>query len=118
MIKQEIVSYENAGKTFKGVVFYDDKTQENRPNQGGTQLFNQKENISIQKRDGDRDNNRWWVPSSGNTAGFTALGATDTLDRMKVSESYDKNINTERIAPDILNAFRDNPYTHSLTYSV
>jgi hypothetical protein len=91
------------------------KTQLNRPNQGGTQLFNQKENISIQKRDGDRDNNRWWVPSSGNTAGFTALGATDTLDRMKVSESYDKNINTERIAPEILNAFKSNPYTQSLS---
>lgn len=91
------------------------KTQINRPNQGGTQIFNQKENISIQKRDGDRDNNRWWVPSSGNTAGFTALGATDTLDRMKVSESYDKNINTERIAPEILNAFKSNPYTQSLS---
>jgi hypothetical protein len=91
------------------------KTQLNRPNQGGTQMFNQKENISIQKRDGDRDNNRWWVPSSGNTAGFTALGATDTLDRMKVSESYDKNINTERIAPEILNAFKSNPYTQSLS---
>ena len=91
------------------------KTQENRPNQGGTQLFNQKENISIQKRDGDRDNNRWWVPSSGPTAGYTAIGSSDTLDRMKVSESYNQNVNTDRISPDILNAFKSNPYTQSLS---
>ena len=91
------------------------KTQELRPNQGGTQIFNQKDNISIHKRDGDRDNNRWWVPSSSDTAGFTARGATETLDRMKVSETYDKNINTERIQPDILSAFKSNPYTQSLS---
>ena len=91
------------------------KTQTNRPNQGGMQLFTQTDNISIQKRDGDRDNNRWWVPSSGGTAGFTARGATENLDRMKVTESYDQNINTDRIAPEILNAFKSNPYTQSLS---
>ena len=91
------------------------KTQINRPNQGGTQMFSQTDNISIQKRDGDRDNNRWWVPSAGNTAGFTARASTENLDRMKVSESYDKNINTDRIAPEILNAFKSNPYTQSLS---
>jgi hypothetical protein len=91
------------------------KTQVNRPNQGGTQIFNQKDNINIHRRDGDRDNNRWWVPSSGNTAGFTARASTENLDRMKVSESYDKNINTDRIAPEILNAFKSNPYTQSLS---
>jgi hypothetical protein len=91
------------------------KTQVNRPNQGGTQIFSQKDNISIHRRDSDRDNNRWWVPSSGNTAGFTARASTENLDRMKVSESYDQNINTDRIAPDILNAFKTNPYTQSLS---
>ena len=91
------------------------KTQVNRPNQGGTQIFSQKDNISIHRRDSDRDNNRWWVPSSGNTAGFTARASTETLDRMKVSESYDQNINTDRIAPEILNAFKNNPYTQSLS---
>jgi hypothetical protein len=91
------------------------KTQPNRPNQGGTQMFNQKDNINIHKLDGDRDNNRWWVPSSGPTAGYTSIGATATLDRMKVSESYDQNVNTDRIAPEILNAFKNNPYTQSLS---
>ena len=91
------------------------KTQENRPNQGGTQMFNQNENISIHRRDADRNNNRWWVPSSGPTAGFTARSSTENIDRVKVSESYDKQINTDRISPDILNAFKSNPYTQSLS---
>jgi hypothetical protein len=91
------------------------KTQENRPNQGGTQMFNQHDNISIQKRDGDRDNNRWWVPSSGNTAGVTIRAPDDTIDRVKVSQGYNQNINTDRIAPDILSAFKNNPYTQSLS---
>jgi hypothetical protein len=104
-------SYEAEYKQHNNV----NKTYENRPNQGGTQIFNQKENIVIHRRDEDRDNNRWWVPSSGGTAGFTARGATDSLDRMKVSEGYDQNINTDRIAPEILNAFKSNPYTQSLS---
>jgi hypothetical protein len=91
------------------------KTQENRPNQGGTQMFNQINNIKIDKRDSDRDNNRWWVPSSGNTAGFTARASTENIDRVKVSESYDQNVNTDRISPEILSAFKSNPYTQSLS---
>jgi len=91
------------------------KTQEIHPNQGGTQMFNQVENISIHKRDGDRDNNRWWVPSSGGTAGITARGVVENIDRVKVSQSYDQNVNNDRIAPELLNAFKSNPYTQSLT---
>ena len=91
------------------------KTQELRPNQGGTQMFNQQENISIQKRDGDRDNNRWWVPSSSNTAGITAPAMHENYGRVKVSETYNQQVNTDRIAPEILNAFKSNPYTQSLT---
>ena len=91
------------------------KTQVNRPNQGGTQMFNQNDNITISKRDGDRDNNRWWVPSSGGTAGITAIATNDNIGRVKVSESYDQNINTDRIAPELLSAFKTNPYTQSLS---
>jgi hypothetical protein len=104
-------SYEAEYKQHNNV----NKTQENRPNQGGTQMFNQNDNIKIHKRDDDRNNNRWWVPSSGNTAGFTARASTENIDRVKVSESYDKNVNTDRISPEILNAFKSNPYTQSLT---
>ena len=91
------------------------KTQELRPNHGGTQIFNQNDNITIHKRDDDRNNNRWWVPSAGNTAGVTARGALENLDRVKVSQGYNQTMNTDRIAPDILNAFKSNPYTQSLS---
>jgi len=92
------------------------KTQENRPNQGGMQIFNQKDNISIHRRDTDRDNNRMWVPSSGNTAGLTIRAPNENIDRVKVSQGYNQDaINTDRIAPDILNAFKNNPYTQSLS---
>jgi hypothetical protein len=91
------------------------KTYENRPNQGGTQIFNQKTNINIHRQDGDRDNNRWWVPSSGNSAGITAPAAPENYSRVKVSQGYDNSINTDRISPEILNAFKNNPYTQSLS---
>jgi len=91
------------------------KTQVTRPNQGGIQIFNQNDNISIQKRDGDRNNNRWFVPSSGNTAGVTIRADPVPIDRVKVSQGYNQNVNTDRIAPDILNAFKSNPYTQSLS---
>jgi len=92
------------------------KTHVNRPNQGGTQMFNQNDNISISKRDADRDNNRLWVPSSvGNTSNIPSRAMNDNIGRVKVSESYDQNINTDRIAPELLNAFKNNPYTQSLT---
>ena len=90
------------------------KTYESRPNPGGTPIFNQVENITIQKRDNDRNNNRWWIPSSGNTAGVTMRAPSDNLDRIKVSQGYNQNMNTDRIAPDILSAFKSNPYTQSL----
>ena len=60
-------------------------------------------------------NNRWWVPSSGGTAGITARGVVENIDRVKVSQSYDQNVNNDRIAPELLNAFKNNPYTQSLT---
>jgi hypothetical protein len=91
------------------------KTYESRPNPGGVPIFNQIENITIQKRDFDRNNNRMWVPSSGNTAGVTMRAIPDNLDRVKVSQGYNQDsINTDRISPDILNAFKSNPYTQSL----
>jgi hypothetical protein len=92
------------------------KTQVNRPNQGGMQIFNQNDNISIQKRDADRNNNRFMSPSSGNTAGVTLRANVEDLGRVKMSQGYNQDsINTDRIAPDILNAFKNNPYTQSLS---
>jgi hypothetical protein len=90
------------------------KTYENRPNQGGTQIFNQhdqQENISISRRDSDRNNHRMYAPA----VGHSIIPSTDTYGKINVPQSYDSTLNTERINPDILSAFKNNPYTQSLT---
>ena len=89
------------------------KTYLNRPNQGGTQIFNQTDNIKIDKVDCDRENNRLWVRGSGPTVA-TASPAPETYGKFNARQYYDENINCERIQPDILNAFKENPYTQSL----
>lgn len=85
-----------------------------RTNHGNTQIFNQNTNISIAKVDADRNNNRMWAP-----AATTPIGPNkETYGKINVPQYYNQCIGCERIEPDILNAFRANPYTHSLTNSV
>ena len=92
------------------------KTFLNHPNQGGMALLANEENINVKRNDCDRNNNRWWVRSSGNSAGITAPPSAETFGNEKVSFVYDDaKFNQERINPDILNAFKNNPYTHSLS---
>jgi hypothetical protein len=112
----------NAGPTVQtGPTTYDaayrqrnnvNKTYENRPNQGGTQMFNQNENISIQRLDSDRNNNRMWVKNGG----IYTPPTMDTHGKLSGNmnlKSVDSH-NFERINPDILTAFKSNPYTQSL----
>jgi hypothetical protein len=85
----------------------------NRPNQGGTQMFNQEMNISC-KDDCDRFNNRVnpaYSKLSSIPPSIATYGALNAPQQIK-------NIGCDRIQPDILNAFKSNPYTHSLTTSV
>jgi len=92
------------------------KTYLNRPNQGGTQIFNQEDHIHINKIDSDRNNNRWWVPSSGNAAGITNPPAMEVVGQVKKTQQYDDyRMNADRMNPDILQAFKQNPYTQSLS---
>ena len=88
---------------------------QNRSNQGGTQIFNQNENVLISKSDNDRNNNRMWVPSNANA--IPPSGQTyGKLDQP--SAYFEEKTNYNRINPDLLNAFKQNPYTHSLNNSV
>lgn len=100
------MSYESAYKQHNNV----NKTYPNRPNQGGTQIFNQNDNISIQRRDADRNNNRTFVPNSGPFA----LPSVETHGKITGGQIYNENFNCERMNPDILTAFKNNPYTQSL----
>ena len=53
---------------------------------------------------------------------FSKLSAlppsVQTYGSINMPQQYNENINCDRIQPDILNAFKNNPYTHSLTTSV
>jgi hypothetical protein len=92
------------------------KTYPNRPNQGNMGLMSTEQNIHINKLDCDRNNNRWWVPSSGNVAGITNPPSKENYGSMHVSYQYeDYKMNAERMNPDILQAFKSNPYTQSLS---
>lgn len=85
------------------------KTYESRPNPGGTQIFNEKQNISIQRKDTDRNNNRMWAPNVGSST----IPSKETYGR-QIAPTYDNRQNDERINPNLLNAFKENPYTQSL----
>ena len=86
----------------------------NRPNQGGTQIFNQQMNVNTYRDDANRYDNRLFTPSS-----IIPLPAgKDQIGKFNTPQTYDEGkIGCERISPDLLDAFRQNPYTHSLTTS-
>jgi hypothetical protein len=86
----------------------------NRPNQGGTQIFNQQMNIHC-KDDCDRFSGRV-------NPAFSKLSAlppsVQTYGAIHAPQYYNESASCDRINPDILSAFKNNPYTHSLTSSV
>jgi hypothetical protein len=90
-------------------------TIDNRPNIGGTQVFNQYMNMECNKQDCTRYDYR--VNPAGSILS-TAAPSVQTYGRVSNKQTYNENINCERIQPDLLMAFRSNPYTHSLTTSV
>jgi hypothetical protein len=86
----------------------------NRSNQGGTQIFNQQMNLTTIKSDSDRFDGRVNPAIS-----VTPLPpSAQTYGQINVPQYYNECAGCDRIQPDILNAFRNNPYTHSLTTSV
>ena len=87
------------------------KSYKNRPNQGGTQIFNQQTNIQISRKDSDRDNNRMWVTNGGPNA----IPSRETHGHVNPGQTYnDEKQNCDRLNPDLLSAFKSNPYTKSL----
>lgn len=87
----------------------------NRPNVGGTQVFNQYMNVECNKQDTTRYDCR--VNPAGSVLA-SAPPSKEYYGKVSSRQQYNENINCERIEPDILMAFRSNPYTHSLTTSV
>ena len=88
------------------------QTINNRANQGGTQIFNQQMNMSINKSDSDRLDGRV-------NPAFSRLSAmppsTQTYGAIHAPQYYNECAGCDRINPDILTAFKNNPYTQSLS---
>jgi hypothetical protein len=90
-------------------------TIDNRPNQGGTQMFNQQMNLTTIKSDSDRLDGRV-NPAYSNVS--QRPPSVNTYGAIKAPQYYNECIGCDRIQPDILDAFRSNPYTFSLTNAV
>ena len=90
------------------------QTIANRANQGGTQMFNQQMNVSLSKQDTNCVDNRPFGPSSV----IHKPIAKENYGQYNPPQGLDMSMQAQRNTPDILNAFRSNPYTQSLSTSV
>ena len=90
------------------------QTIHNRMNTGNTNLFNANINVSHCKNDSNCNDGRWFTP----TAAIPLPPSKENYGAMHTPQYYNECYNCDRIAPDLLTAFRSNPYTHSLTSSV
>jgi hypothetical protein len=91
-----------------------EKSIAGRINQGNSKNFNNNINISMSKLDSDRNNNRLWAPQAVVPNG----PSVQTYGKANMPQYYDNCIGCERIEPSLLDAFKQNPYTHSLTNAV
>tara|TARA_E500000178_G_scaffold290595_1_gene294113 strand:- start:793 stop:2010 length:1218 start_codon:yes stop_codon:yes gene_type:complete len=87
------------------------KTYESRTNQGNMGLFNNENNISINRNDNLLENNRSNI-INGN---INVIPSSEFIGQMNGIQSYDQNFNNSRIDESLLNAFKSNPYTKSLS---
>ncbi len=82
---------------------------------GGIAMFNHNENINIKRPDKNNDVCPW---SAGASAGSGLGGMPPSANQFgklsKMPQNYQESIYCERIQPDILDAFKRNPYTQSL----
>jgi hypothetical protein len=78
-------------------------------------MFNNTENINIKRADKNNVSCPW---NTGASAGSGLGGMPPSANQMgqlsKTPQFYQESINCERIQPDILDAFKKNPYTQSL----
>ena len=97
------MSYEAAYKQHNN----ENKTIANRPNQGGTQMFNTNLNVNIAKQDAKNyyvNAPRSSVPSAPSKEHYGKLNASQIPQSMN-----------QRLDGNLLQAFKANPYTHSLS---
>ena len=87
----------------------------NRPNQGGTQIFNQQMHLSTIKSDSDRLDGRT-NPAYSRLSGLPP--SAQTYGAIRAPQYYDECQMCDRIQPDILSSLKNNPYVFSFTNAV
>ena len=85
-------------------------TINNRINQGGTQMFNQQMNLTTQHDDTSRYDNRVNAPTHP-TGMIPSAERYGNFNPGQKEQAFDTN----RIDTSMLDAFKKNPYTHSLS---
>ncbi len=94
-----------------------ESTLKGRTNHGNASIFtgaSAQGRVSMSKLESDQENRREHTPSSLVYNG----PSVETFGKINVPQYNNQCIGCERIAPDLLTAFKENPYTHSLTYAV
>jgi hypothetical protein len=79
-------------------------------NHGNTNINNNEMHVSIAKLEQDRINNRQWVPSA-----MPQLPSNKEMIGQTYLPLEEVSVINERISPDLLTAFKENPYTPSLS---
>lgn len=78
---------------------------------GSMELLNHNMNVSVPNR--KVENNRAPLGTFGNT-----IPSADTFGKIHTPQYYDQCVSCDRIQPDVLDAFKKNPFTHSLSSAV
>jgi hypothetical protein len=87
------------------------KTYESRANQGGMSLFNNYNNSTTSRNDNIFQQNRPLVTNNG----LSIIPSTEFIGELNGKQGYDLNYNNARLDESLLSAFKNNPYTQSLT---
>jgi nucleoside diphosphate kinase len=87
------------------------KSYESRTNQGSMNLFNNHNNSTTSRNESLLQQNRGHV----NNGGPNVTPSVDFIGQMNGMQSYDINFNNSRMDESLLSAFKNNPYTKSLT---
>ena len=85
---------------------------------GNSNVFNNNVNVNVSKLESDRMNNRMWVPNNMSQLPPSAQTHGITDMQPHYNDKQDEEMNSNRIDPGLLSAFKSNPFTHSLNSSV
>ena len=77
---------------------------------GNMELFNGNQQLANIRDDCGRKNNRWWVPNGNQSI----IPTGEMIGRIQSMQNLDEDTQRQRMKPDILEAFKQNPYTQSL----